>query len=178
VGGGGVGGGVGAPLTSSAGRLFDAVAAICSVRDRVNYEGQAAVELEQRVDRDETGAYLVSTVAGTPLQLRGTDLVRGVVEDVMAGADVGAVAARFHNGLAGAVVEACEAVADRTGLTSVALSGGVFQNLVLLDRVGAGLRRAGMRVLTHSRVPPNDGGISLGQVAVAGALAAHRHGHG
>jgi hydrogenase maturation protein HypF len=79
------------------------------------------------------------------------------------------VAARFHNGLAGVTVAACQALRDATGLETAALSGGVFQNLLLLERTVAGLEQAGFRVLVHSRVPPNDGGISLGQAAVAGA---------
>jgi hydrogenase maturation protein HypF len=84
------------------------------------------------------------------------------------------VAARFHNGLAAATVAACRGVREATGLETVALSGGVFQNLLLLERVVAGLGADGFRVLVHSRVPPNDGGISLGQAAVAGARSRAR----
>jgi hydrogenase maturation protein HypF len=164
--------GTAAPVTSSAGRLFDAVAAILGVRDVVNYEGQAAVELEQLADPAEPGAY-PSQVAGSGpgggLVLAGTDLVRAVVDDLEAGVARPLVAARFHNGLAAATVAACQAVRETTGLEAVALSGGVFQNLLLLERVVAGLEAHGFRVLVHSRVPPNDGGISLGQAAVAGA---------
>jgi hydrogenase maturation protein HypF len=101
--------------------------------------------------------------------LAGSDLVRAVVEDLDAGVARPLVAARFHNGLAAATVAACRDVREATGLETVALSGGVFQNLLLLDRVVAGLESDGFRVLVHSRVPPNDGGISLGQAAVAGA---------
>ncbi|MDQ3973583.1 MAG: hypothetical protein M3276_04490, partial [Actinomycetota bacterium] len=79
------------------------------------------------------------------------------------------VAARFHNGLAGAIVDVCTLLRQASGLDTVALSGGVFQNLLLLGRTAASLRERGFRVLSHSRVPPNDGGISLGQAAVAGA---------
>jgi hydrogenase maturation protein HypF len=160
--------------TSSAGRLFDAVAAILGVRDAVNYEGQAAVELEQLADPAEPAAYPARVAGagsgdGGGLQLAGTDLVRAVVEDLDAGVAAPLIAARFHNGLAGATVAACQALGEATGLEAVALSGGVFQNLLLLDRVTTGLERRGFRVLVHSRVPPNDGGISLGQAAVAGA---------
>ena len=162
--------GVNAPPTSSAGRLFDAVAAIAGVRDRVAYEGQAAIELEQRADRGERGAYPAAvTGAGTALVVRGTDLVRGAVDDVRAGAGADLVAARFHNGLAHAVVEAVRAVRERSGLETAALSGGVFQNMLLLERVVAGLEDAGFRVLVHSRVPANDGGIALGQAVIAAA---------
>jgi hydrogenase maturation protein HypF len=165
--------GTASPVTSSAGRLFDAVAAILGVRDAVNYEGQAAVELEQLADPAEPGAYPARVAGpggdGAPLRLAGSDLVRAVVEELEAGVATPLVAARFHNGLAGATVAACQVLRDATGLETVALSGGVFQNLLLLERTVAGLEQAGFRALVHSRVPPNDGGISLGQAAVAGA---------
>jgi hydrogenase maturation protein HypF len=165
--------GTASPATSSAGRLFDAVAAILGVRDAVNYEGQAAVELEQLADPGEPGAY-PARIAGAgsgdaPLRLAATDLVRAVVEELEAGVAAPLVAARFHNGLAAATVAACQALREATGLETAALSGGVFQNLLLLERTVSGLEQAGFRVLVHSRVPPNDGGISLGQAAVAGA---------
>jgi hydrogenase maturation protein HypF len=99
----------------------------------------------------------------------GTDLVRSVVDDLRAGGEPPMVAARFHNGVAVAIVDAAVALRERTGLATVALSGGVFQNLLLLGRVVAWLEERGFRVLTHSRVPPNDAGISLGQAAVAAA---------
>jgi hydrogenase maturation protein HypF len=163
--------GTASPSTSSAGRLFDAVSAILGVRDAVNYEGQAAVELEQLADPAERSAYpaRVEPAGGGPLRLRGTDLVRAVVEDLDAGVSAPLVAARFHNGLAGSTVAACQALREDTGLGTVALSGGVFQNLLLLERVVVGLEGHGFRVLVHSRVPPNDAGISLGQAAVAAA---------
>jgi hydrogenase maturation protein HypF len=163
--------GAGSPPTSSAGRLFDAVAAILGVRDAVNYEGQAAVELEQLADPAEPAAYpaAVQAPAGGPLQLAGTDLIRAVVADLRAGASPAAVAGRFHNAMARMTVAACERLRESTGLGAVALSGGVFQNLLLLERTVAWLEELGFRVLVHSRVPPNDGGISLGQAAVAGA---------
>ncbi|MGH3320566.1 MAG: carbamoyltransferase HypF [Streptosporangiaceae bacterium] len=160
---------VNAPLTSSAGRLFDAVAAIAGVRDTINYEGQAAVELEQRADPDERDGYNAELTGGEPFRLRGTDLVRSVVDDLRRGTDVARVAARFHNGLAAAIVASCVRIRESDGLSVVALSGGVFQNRLLLDRVVSSLEAEGFRVLVHSRVPPNDGGISLGQAAVAGA---------
>ena len=158
-----------APLTSSAGRLFDAVAALVGLRDRVNYEGQAAIELEQRVDPAEWGAYPARL--DWPL-IRGADLVRAVVDDLAAEVGVGVVAARFHNGVVDVLdvlARACAAGRAETGLDTVALSGGVFQNMVLTHRLAARLRADGFTVLTHHRVPPNDAGISLGQVAVAAA---------
>jgi len=161
--------GVNAPWTSSAGRLFDAVAAIVGVRDTVHYEGQAAIELEQRAEPGETGLYPARVAEDWPLVIRGTDLVRAVVADVAAGVPVATVAARFHNSVVRLIAEVCGLVRDRTGLSTVALSGGVFQNVWLVERAAVELTAVGFTVLTHSRVPTNDGGISLGQVAVAGA---------
>jgi hydrogenase maturation protein HypF len=161
--------GMSSPHTSSAGRLFDAVSALCGIRDVIRYEGQAAVELEQQADRGETGAYLLPVEAGPVLGLRAGELIRAVVDDLGGGAPAGVVAARFHRGLAAGVVAACRAVRAERGLTTVACSGGVFQNALLLGRVVEGLEAEGFRVLLHSRVPPNDGGISLGQAACAGA---------
>ncbi|MGH3944607.1 MAG: carbamoyltransferase HypF [Pseudonocardiaceae bacterium] len=163
--------GVNAPLTSSAGRLFDAVAAILGVRDSINYEGQAAVELEQRADLTEKGSYPATVTEGPALQLHGADLVHAVVADLRAGVPREVIATRFHHGVADAIVRVCLMLREATGVGAAALSGGVFQNVLLLERTVAGLERAGFRVLTHSRVPPNDGGISLGQVAIAAAVS-------
>ena len=161
--------GMSSPATSSAGRLFDAVSALCGIRDVIRYEGQAAVELEQRADLGETGAYQLPVEAGSVLRLGAGELIRAVVDDIGQGAPAGVVAARFHRGLAAGVVSACRAVRAERGLTTVACSGGVFQNALLLGLVVDGLEADGFRVLIHSRVPPNDGGISLGQAACAGA---------
>jgi hydrogenase maturation protein HypF len=161
--------GVNAPPTSSAGRLFDAAAALLGVRDEITYEGQAAIELEQLADPSETGGYPVGLRAGAPLQLAGVDLVRALVEDSLAGVPAPVIAGRFHNGVADAVVSVCERLRSGSGLDTVALSGGVFGNLLLLGRCQERLAAEGFRVLIHSRVPTNDGGISLGQAAVAGA---------
>jgi len=159
--------GLASPLTSSAGRLFDAVAAIVGLRDAVTYEGQAAVELEQLAAAGCRDAYPVPAGAG----LRGATrpLVWAMVDDVRRGAPPDVVAVRFHNGLADATVAAARDAASQEGLSVVALSGGVFQNVVLLQRVLSGLAAAGLRVLVHRQVPPNDGGLCLGQAAVAAA---------
>ena len=155
-----------AVLTSSAGRLFDAVAAVAGVRDRISYEGQAAIELEQRVDPAETGGYEASVVEGV---LSGADLVRAAAADVLSGVPAGVVAARFHRGLADGLVALVEQARDGSGLSTVALSGGVVQNVVLLTLLTDRLAARGCTVLTHSRVPPNDAGISFGQAVVAAA---------
>ena len=192
--------GLNSPVTSSAGRLFDAVAAILGVRDAINYEGQAAVELEQLADPAEQGAYpaaIMEPTAGPgaarpgaagpgaagpgrtgavrageePLQIAGSDLVRAAVEDLGAGTDRSVVAARFHHGVAGLITDCCLRLRERHGLSTVALSGGVFQNLLLLHATVARLEAQGFGVLVHSRVPCNDGGISLGQAVVATAVS-------
>ena len=169
--------GVSAPLTSSAGRLFDAVAALLGVRDVVSYEGQAAIELEQLADPAEGGAYPLDVEeTGGARQLLGTGLVRAVVADQAVGTPAPLIAARFHNGLAAGVSAVCRRLRAERGLDTVAMSGGVFQNLLLLERCVQGLERDGFRVLLHARVPPNDGGISLGQAAVAGARDRRRVG--
>jgi hydrogenase maturation protein HypF len=167
--------GINSPVTSSAGRLFDAVAALLGVRDAVNYEGQAAIELEQLADPGEQGSYLAGVAPGSassglpPLVVSGADLVRAAAEDLVAGVAAQVIAGRFHNGVAQAIATVCTRLREQTGLGVVALSGGVFQNLLLTSRVVTSLTAAGFRVLQHSRVPCNDGGISLGQAAVAGA---------
>ena len=159
--------GVNSPLTSSAGRLFDAAAAILGVRDTINYEGQAAIELEQLADPAERGAYRAGITGPEPLRIAGHDLIRAVVEDLAAGTAPAVVAARFHNGVAGLITDCCLLLREGRGLNTVALSGGVFQNLLLLRATMARLERHGFAVLVHSRVPCNDGGISLGQAVVA-----------
>jgi hydrogenase maturation protein HypF len=161
--------GINSPPTSSAGRLFDAVAALAGVRDAVSYEGQAAIELEQVADPSEPRGYPVSLTDGAPFVIGGADLVRAVVADLRAGVPVATVAARFHRGMVDAVVAACARVRADTGLDTVALSGGVFQNVLLVRWAVEALERDGFRVLTHRRVPPNDGGISFGQAVVAAA---------
>jgi hydrogenase maturation protein HypF len=166
--------GVNAPLTSSAGRLFDAIAALLDIRDEITYEGQAAIELEQRTDPGETRTYRagIETApieAGEPFLVRGPDLVAAAVDDRARGVAVELIAARFHNGVAALIEDGCVLLREQHALNTVALSGGVFQNLLLLKRTVTRLESAGFRVLLHSRVPCNDGGISLGQAVIAAA---------
>ncbi len=162
--------GVNSPLTSSCGRLFDAVAALCGLRDRVSYEGQAALELEMAIDGEgEAGYYpydIEHASAGYLFQPAAT--IRAIVDDLQGGVPVSAVSARFHNTLAYLVAETCLLVRADTGLARIALSGGVFQNRYLTEKCVAILKRGGFEVLTHSLVPPNDGGLALGQAVVAG----------
>ena len=166
--------GLASPLTTSAGRLFDAVAALCGVRAEVNYEGQAAVELEAALDPGEEGSYPLplGDHIGGPLVLDARPTIRATVADLERGVAVATVAARFHNAVAAATAESCVAAARRRGSGTVVLSGGVFQNRRLLERTASLLGDAGLRVLVPELLPPNDGGIAYGQLAVAAAVLA------
>jgi len=157
--------GIHSPVTTSAGRLFDAVASLVHGRQVVNDEGQAAMELEflaHRVRSDE--AYPFALLDGCPYVLDWSPTVQAILEDVRSGVEPAQVAVRFHNTL----VEMMVAVARRAGLERVALSGGCFQNAYLTERAVRRLSEAGFRPCWHQRVPPNDGGIALGQVVGAG----------
>jgi hydrogenase maturation protein HypF len=152
---------VNAPLSSGMGRLFDAVAALLGLRETVSYEGQAAIELEQLAGETEADPYRCRRGDGV---IHGGDLVAAVHDDLEEGRPHDQIAAAFHEGVAEVAAFACsEAAEPRT----VVLSGGSFQNLRLLEGIRTRLGKLGFRVLTHSRVPPNDGGISYGQAAVA-----------
>ncbi|HEX2707689.1 MAG TPA: carbamoyltransferase HypF [Solirubrobacterales bacterium] len=166
--------GIGSPTTTSMGRLFDAVGALCGAAARVSYEGQTAVELEAMAAAGEGGIYEMPLTAGEegpggPDVLDPRPVVRAVLADIGAGTAPALVAARFHNSIAVATVQSCVALAGRLGLEKVVLSGGVFQNRRLLEQAASLVRAAGLRVLVPERLPPNDGGISFGQAAVAAA---------
>jgi hydrogenase maturation protein HypF len=152
---------VNAPLSSGAGRLFDAVAAVLGLREEVSYEGQAAIELEQLAGEIEATPYECRLENGT---IRGADLIAAVHDDLAAGRRREEIAAAFHEGVAAAAAAAC-AEAGEPG--TVVLSGGSFQNIRLLESARTRLAGLGFRVLTHRLVPPNDGGISYGQAAIA-----------
>jgi hydrogenase maturation protein HypF len=159
--------GLRSPPTTSVGRLFDAVAALCGIRsEAVNYEGQAAIELEAVCDPAERGAYELAVDA---LELDARPVIENVLRDLAAGVPLGVIAARFHRAVARATVEACALAASDAGTELVVLSGGVFQNRRLLQETVAGVVATGLRVLVPERLPPGDGGISYGQAAVAAA---------
>jgi len=152
---------VNAPLTSSAGRLFDAVASLIGLRQQVSFEGQAAMEMEFAVQSGVVGAYPFSLGEGLPVVIDWEPAIRGILQDRQSGKSVGIIAAKFHNMLAEAIVE----IARRIGEPKVVLSGGCFQNRYLTERTIDRLREENFRPYWHQRVPPNDGGIALGQVA-------------
>jgi hydrogenase maturation protein HypF len=166
--------GTASPLTTSAGRLFDAVAALCGIRATINYEGQAAIELEAACDPAEGGSYPMPVLEdGGLVVIDPRETIAAIASDLDRGAPVGVVASRFHGALAGATVSACSKVASGTGTDVAVLSGGVFQNRRLIEAVAAGLEAAGLQVLVPERLPVGDGGVSYGQVAVAaGRMAA------
>jgi hydrogenase maturation protein HypF len=151
-----------APVTTSAGRLFDAAAALCGVRHETTYEGQAAIELEAACDPREAGAYEIESLDPRPA-------LDALAADLRHGTPVAIAGARFHNAVADATAHACVEAASSRATEIVVLSGGVFQNRLLLGRTARGLTDAGLRVLVPERLPPNDGGISYGQAAVAAA---------
>jgi hydrogenase maturation protein HypF len=158
------------PVTSSIGRLFDAVAALCGFAAQASYEGQAAVELEAAAwTAPRAGAYQFEFRSG---RLDPRAAVREIVADLEREVGPGTVAARFHAGLAAATASGLTSIASARGIETAVLSGGVFQNRLLLEMVASELERKGLRVLMPQRLPPNDGGISFGQAAVAAAQAA------
>ncbi|MFN8500241.1 MAG: carbamoyltransferase HypF, partial [Anaerolineae bacterium] len=163
--------GVNAPLTTSAGRLFDGIAALLGLHRDVTFEGQAAMALENIADprvRDGYDIALVTPGGDAPVVLDWRPMIAAIVADIGGGVAPAVIAARFHN----ALVAAATRVATGVGEPRVALSGGCFQNRLLVQRMVAALSAAGLDVVQHRQVPPNDGGISLGQVAVAAAQLA------
>ncbi|MGI8730043.1 MAG: carbamoyltransferase HypF, partial [Solirubrobacteraceae bacterium] len=165
--------GMGSPFTSSAGRLFDAVAALCGVRLQVSYEGQAAVEFEALADRAAADPYpLEFEYRGQAVALDPRPMITAVLDDLDAGVPVATISARFHAGLAHGTANVLVLVAQRRELDLAVLSGGVFQNRLLLELTVGALDAAGLRVLVPELLPPNDGQIAFGQVAVAAARLA------
>ena len=160
--------GLNTPVTSSAGRLFDAVAALCGLRMRVAFEGQAAMELEWALaGGDSQAAYPVRFLEGEtpdgPATIDWAPMVHGVLSDLGENVSAGEISARFHNTLAEFVIEG----AKRARESQVVLSGGCFQNKYLTERCMARLHQEGFRVYCHQRIPPNDGGIAVGQIVGA-----------
>jgi hydrogenase maturation protein HypF len=163
--------GFGCVPTSSMGRLFDAVAALIGVRQVVAYEAQAAIELEGLSRNADPGtttyAFDVDT-GGSPSIIDPAPVLKAVISDLRAGVAAGVIGARFHQAVADLIVEI--AVEEQEGAQTIALSGGVFQNALLLKLALKGLRNKGFHVITHRRVPPNDGGIALGQLLIGNSL--------
>lgn len=153
--------------TSSCGRLFDAVSSLLGIRHETTYEGQAAIELEMRATA-ASAPYTFTIEDGNPFQIDPRPMLEAIVNERIAGVDIGEISARFHLTVAHIVVEACERLRQSTGHGRVCLSGGTFQNLRLLTHAVNFLRERGFEVFVHHRVPTNDGGLSLGQAVIAG----------
>lgn len=163
--------GTSSPWTSSVGRLFDGIAALLGLAQANRFEGEAAMQLEFAAEAAEAGAYplpLVEPAEGGPVRLDWRPMLRQLLRERERGVHTARLAARFHN----ALVDAIRAVARRAGQPRVALCGGAFQNRILVERAARALEDDGFEVLLHSAVPPNDGGIALGQVAIAAARLA------
>jgi hydrogenase maturation protein HypF len=162
--------GVNTVPTSSCGRLFDAVAAIIGLRTVVNFEAQAAIELETIAEDGNTARYPFDIEAGPLWQLDFRPAIACIAREAAGGVPRPSISARFHNTLAEAIVETCRRIRGETKLARVCLGGGTFQNMRLLELTVAGLRGTGFEVFLHAKVPPNDGGIALGQAAIAAEL--------
>ena len=155
---------INSPMTSSMGRLFDAAAALAGVRQSVNYEAQAAIEFEALADPDEEGMYPFERGQA---QIGVRSAVEALIADILAGVPIPIISARFHNGLAQIALEICLHLRVARSIDVVALSGGVWQNITLLRRTLSLLQKDGFVVYIHHQVPTNDGGLSLGQAAIA-----------
>jgi len=154
------------PITSSMGRLFDAAAALAGVRQSVNYEAQAAIEFEALADENENGIYPFIWEQGL---VKVRSAIEALITDLLAKVPVPVISAKFHNGLSQLILDICQNLRSSGSFEHVALSGGVWQNITLLRRTLSLLREDGFVVYIHQQVPTNDGGLSLGQAAVATA---------
>jgi len=159
--------GINAPLTSSCGRLFDAVASLLGLRQQVSFEGQAAMQLEMIADPTQSRPYpYLLSCDDDQIVFDPFPLIDSIIRDHSAGLPAAQISGRFHRSLAMMIEEVCEEIRQRTGLSLVVLSGGVFQNCLLTEMALERLEKSGFKVLTHSLVPPNDGGLALGQAVI------------
>ncbi|MBW2200511.1 MAG: carbamoyltransferase HypF, partial [Deltaproteobacteria bacterium] len=162
---------INSPLTSSLGRLFDGVASIIGLRNQVHFEGQAAMELEMIAGAATSATYDWECTSNDIYRVLTKPIIRGVLRDVEKGIPPSQISSKFHMTLIRLFTALCDGIRKDTGLNQVALSGGVFQNSLLLTGLIASLENIRFEVSTHHRVPANDGGISLGQAVVAAATA-------
>ncbi len=154
--------------TSSFGRLFDAVASIAGVRQTINYEAQGAIEFEAMIDETVTDAYEFDLIETAPIQIDSANLIAEVVNDVLAQIPIGVISAKFNNAVADVIVRLALKLRQRENFNRVALSGGCFQNVAFLRASLKLLNENNFEVFIHHQVPPNDGGLALGQSAIAG----------
>ncbi|MGD9249961.1 MAG: carbamoyltransferase HypF, partial [Desulfobacterales bacterium] len=162
---------INAPLTSSLGRLFDGVAALLGLRHQVAFEGQAAMELEMTAGDGEAEAYAYHwQVMGDSRRIEVASIIEGVVADLVDGTPAPQISSRFHATLTALFSALCCEIRQASGLDRVVMSGGAFQNVLLSTALANALERQGFEVYTQRLVPPNDGGISLGQAVAAAAM--------
>jgi hydrogenase maturation protein HypF len=162
---------INSPHTSSLGRLFDGIAAITGIRNHVVFEGQAAMELEMLAGKTANEIYDYTWESGEIYQIKTEPIIRGIVDDMQTGFSPAEISGKFHQTLINMFTRLCGLIREDTGLSRVVLSGGVFQNSILLSGLIKALKEKNFQVFTHSKVPANDGGISLGQAMVAAAVA-------
>ena len=161
---------INSPLTSSCGRLFDAVSSLIGIRDEISYEGQAAMELESFCASGITGRYKFNIdKEEEKFIINPQEIFIDIIADLKKGLDKKVMATKFHNTVAKFTVDLCGKIRENTGINEVALSGGVFQNKYLTEKVVFLLEDKGFKVYIQRKVPPNDGGVSLGQAVVAGS---------
>jgi hydrogenase maturation protein HypF len=163
--------GINCPQTSSLGRLFDAVAAIAGVRNHVNFEGQAAMELEMLAGGRSDNVYDIEWTTDAPIKIQPQTIIRGVVHDVQNGRSITEISDTFHRTLVVLFARICEKIRQNYSLKQVILSGGCFQNSILLTGLMRQLEAHQFEVYTHRQVPANDGGIALGQAIAAASIA-------
>lgn len=160
---------INSPLTSSCGRLFDAISSLIGIRDEISYEGQAAMELESFCASGIKERYKFCIYKeGMEFIIDPQEIFIEIIKDLKEGIDKKIMAAKFHNTVAEFTLNLCGKIRENSGINKIALSGGVFQNKYLTEKVVSLLEDKGFKVYTQSKVPPNDGGISLGQAVVAG----------
>ncbi len=161
--------------TSSMGRLFDSAAALIGLRQIVTYEAQAAIELESCAAEIDDTPYAFGIESGEfPIQIDPAPVLAGLIADMRAGVSPALLSGRFHAAVADAIIRVAVLVRERTQINTAGLSGGVFQNVVLLKAIQQGLLAQGFAVLTHRQVPPNDGGLALGQAVIAATRLAEQ----
>jgi hydrogenase maturation protein HypF len=162
---------INSPLSCGMGRYFDAVSALLGIKDRITFEGEAAIALEMAADKsDDQGIYDLSIEGATPAVIGSAPLFKAIVGDIRKGVSAETIARRFHNTISEAVLNMCEKARHQTQINRAVLSGGVFQNALLFESVLSKLKASGFSVITHSKVPTNDACVSLGQAAIAAAL--------
>jgi hydrogenase maturation protein HypF len=162
---------INSPLTSSLGRLFDGIAAITGIRYKVDFEGQAAMELEMLAADKVADIYDYEWITTEGHKILTRPIIQGVVNDMVNGIHPSVISRKFHQTLIQMFSDLCAVIRKESGLNRVVLSGGVFQNSLLLTGLIKALEEKNFQVFTHSKVPANDGGISLGQAMVAAAVA-------